>query len=200
MTRKWMGWVMPLMLLPLIALGASDAGYTDGEAVKLAGELSSKLGLDQEKQLAIHSKLEKWMAEKRDDRKFGNQPIAGVFAYKLGEGGLIVKVQRGKGLVRFYGEERNHPIRLTGVGAGASAGGSSESGIGVILGPASPVSFGGTYAMTQTGAAAADTGGSATELSRKTASGEKTRVVLLGTASGLSAGAQGGEITINVTD
>jgi hypothetical protein len=200
MNRKWLWWVMPLMLLPLIALGAAGAGYSDDEAVKLAGDLSSKLDVDQAKQHAVHTKLEKWLAHKRDDGKFANMPISGVFAYKLGEGGLVVKMTHGKGLAHFYGEDRDHKIKLTGFSAGATAGGSSETGVGVILGTTSLQSFAGTFGMTQTGAAAVESGGGITELSKKGGAGDKMRVVLLGSSSGLTAGAQGGEITIKLAD
>jgi hypothetical protein len=191
-------WVMPVLLLPLAAWGV-EGGFTDAEAQQIGEALTKKLGVEPDKQSMIHNRLQSWMTEKREG-KFANLPITGVFAYKMGEGGLVVKFTSGKGLLRYYGEDKDHTLKIKGVAAGATAGGSSDHGVGIIMGPNAPMSFGGSYKTTQTGATAGTGGVSTAELTRKEPGGEKIKIVLLGTATGLSASAQGGGFTIEVTD
>jgi hypothetical protein len=188
--------VIPVLLLLLAPLGAGAAekGFSNEEATKIGEQLTKQLDIAPDKRLIIHDRLAKWMAENRNT-KFGGVPITGVFAYRIGEGGLIVKVMDGKGLLRYAGQEQEHPLKLKSVSVGATVGGGADYGVGIVLGPDAPMSFGGQYKLTQVGATAGTAGTTDAELSK---SGGADRVVLLGTGNGFSASATGGELRIIV--
>jgi hypothetical protein len=189
---------VPLFGLLLFASGspasAAGKGFTKDQTVQLADQLTTQVGIQPDKRSIIRDRLEKWYREDRDV-KFAGTPVMGVFAYRAGEGGLIVEVLEGHGLLRYYGQDKDHTIKLKSVSAGAQAGGNSEDGIGIVLGPDAPMTFGGEYKMTSVGATAGTAGVSNSELSK---SGSSDRVILLASGNGFSAKAGGGSLKIIV--
>lgn len=185
-----------LLLAPAVA-SARTHGYTNKEAVKVGDELTTQMQIAPDKRAIIHDRLQGWMAETRNT-KYSGLPISGVFAYHAGEGGVIVKVIRGKGLLRYYGEDTDHPLLIKSLTAGAQLGGSSEMGVGVVLGPNASKTFGGDYKMTELAATAGSASASSAELRRKGGGTGSERVVLVGTSTGLQGTAAGGKLQIIV--
>jgi hypothetical protein len=78
------------------------------------------------------------------------------------------------------------------------AGGSAESGIGVILGPSDPMGLPGKYKVLQVGGAAGG-GNSTVEATKGDAGpGAPNHLVMLGATSGLVGNAGGGSFTLIV--
>ena len=106
-----------------LAASAPDAaareGYGDGEIVSVAGQLAEKLGMPADKRATAQNRLAALLKDARFHAKYGGLPVRGVFAYQMGEGGLIVKVKKGRGLVRWSGEAGNATLALKSVTVGA---------------------------------------------------------------------------------
>jgi hypothetical protein len=115
----------------------------------------------------------------------------------MGEGGLLVKVKKGHGLARLEGEAGDARLSFKSVTVGAQIGGSSEWGLGLVLGLTSPRIFGGDYSGGTVAATMAESGTSMMELTSKQAM-DGHKIYLIGTATGASANAGGGKLTIDV--
>jgi hypothetical protein len=192
--------VHKIALLLLLAPAIAQAeGYATSEAVAAARELGQRMGMPPEKRQLVEARLKEILEGPRFQAKYSGMPIRGVFAYQMGEGGLIVKVKKGRGLLRWKGVAREANLELKSVTVGAQIGGSSEWGFGVIA-SAQDVrnSFGGDYSG---GTVAATMGGAGTammELTNKSGYAPLHKVYLVGAASGASANAGGGQLTIRV--
>jgi hypothetical protein len=170
--------------------------YSNEETLTTARELAQKLGMPPEKRGRLEERLLTALGSYRFAVRYGGRGIQGVFAYQLGEGGLIVKVKKGKGLLRWKGEAREHALALSSVTVGAQIGGSSEWGFGLVVGLSEPGGFGGDYSGSTVSATFATAGTGVTELSRKRYGAPPHKVYLLGSASGASANAGGGQLTL----
>jgi hypothetical protein len=115
----------------------------------------------------------------------------------MGEGGLLVKVKRGKGLAHLDGIAGDARLVLKSVTVGANIGGSSEWGVGLVLGLAHPNGFGGDYSGTAIAATIADASTTTTELHSKNAYAPHN-IYLVGSATGAAADAGGSSLTIQV--
>jgi len=189
------------IVLPLCLLSATAwaDGYSSDEAVRAADELAQKLGMPPEKRQVVQTRLRDVLSSSRFQGKYAGMSIRGVFAYQMGEGGLIVKIKKGRALLRWKGSPRELHLELKSVTVGAQIGGSSEWGLAVVT-SAQDVqrSFGGDYTG---GTVAATMGGAGTtmmELTNKSGYAPHHKVYLVGTASGASANAGGGQLSINV--
>jgi len=189
--------VPALVVLSAIGASAASKSFDDSQAVAIGDQLMLQLGMDAGKRAEVHNRLQSWMQTDRVS-KVGGMPITGVFAYKIGEGGLIVKVIDGQGLVRFADIPTVRSLKMHSVTGGAQIGGSAESGVGVMVGEGTPVDFGGEYSVRAVAATAGAAAASSEELIRKGAPGGGHRVFLIGVARGLSATAAAGKLTITV--
>jgi len=191
-----------LLLAAAVALGSSAStaradGLTKKEALATASKLAQQIAMPAEKRALVEKRLAAVMDDAKFRAKYGNTPISGVLAYQIGEGGLIVGVKKGKGVVKLAGEAGEPKLVLKGVTVGAQIGGSSEWGLGLVLGLSSPRIFGGDYSGTAAAATMAESGTTMMELTSKGAA-DAHKVYLVGTATGASANAGGGKLTIEV--
>jgi hypothetical protein len=189
-------------LATVVALGSSALtaraeGLAKKEVLSIASRLAQQIAMPAEKRVLVERRLTAVMDDAKFHAKYGNTPIRGVLAYQIGEGGLIVGIKKGHGVAKLAGEAGEAKLVLKGVTVGAQIGGSSEWGIGLVLGLTSPRAFGGDYSGTAAAATMAEGGTAVMELTSKGADAHK--VYLLGTAAGASANAGGGQLTIEVT-
>lgn len=175
-------------------------GYSLAQAIEAARTLAQKAGITVSKQEVLFARLDKHFASIVS--KHEGKPISAVIAYQMGEGGLIVKVKKGKGFIRFHGDKEDHGIELKSISVGANVGGSSEWGVGLVFGLSDRPFFGGDYNGSTRGATAGDASTNTTELAKTKAvdPAEYHQIVLLGTASGLSANAGSAKLTIRLVD
>jgi len=184
----------------LLAFAPTDAraeGMSAKEVAATAHRLAERLGMPQDKRALVERRLAALMEDARFRSKYGTTPIRGVLAYQMGEGGLVVKVKKGHGLARLEGEAGDEKLVFKSVTVGAQIGGSSEWGLGLVLGLTSPRIFGGDYSGGTVGATMAESGTGMMELTSKQAM-DGHKVYLIGTATGASANAGGGKLTIEV--
>jgi len=184
----------------LLAFAPTEAraeGMSAKEVAATAHRLAERLGMPQDKRALVERRLAALMEDARFRSKYGTTPIRGVLAYQMGEGGLVVKVKKGHGLARLEGEAGDEKLVFKSVTVGAQIGGSSEWGLGLVLGLTSPRIFGGDYSGGTVGATMAASGTGMMELTSKQAM-DGHKVYLIGTATGASANAGGGKLTIEV--
>lgn len=172
-------------------------GMSAKEVVATASRLAQQLGMPQDKRALVERRLAALMEDARFRAKYGSAPIRGVLAYQMGEGGFVVKVKKGHGLARLDGDAADAKLVLKSVTVGAQIGGSSEWGLGLVLGLTSPRVFGGDYSGGTAAATMAESGTSMMELTSKQAM-DGHKVYLIGTAAGASANAGGGTLSIAV--
>jgi hypothetical protein len=199
--KSWTATLIGALAMTLAAphAGARE-GYGDGEVVAVAGQLAQELGMPADKRATVQNRLAGLLRDGRFHSKYAGMPIRGVFAYQMGEGGLIVKVKKGRGLVRWSGEGRSSNLALKSVTVGAQIGGSSEWGFGLVMGLQNPELFGGDYSGGTVSATMAEAGTNMMELTRKDAIGPAFhKVYMIGSSSGASANAGGGKLSITVT-
>jgi hypothetical protein len=170
---------------------------TAKEVAATASRLAERLGMPQDKRVVVERRLAALMEDARFRAKYGSIPIRGVLAYQMGEGGLVVKVKKGHGLARLEGQAGDARLLFKSVTVGAQIGGSSEWGLGLVLGLTSPHIFGGDYSGGTVAATMAESGTAMMELTSKQAI-DAHKVYLIGTAAGASANAGGGKLTIEV--
>lgn len=176
---------------------AHAEGMSAKEVAAEASRLAERLGMPPDKRVLVERRLAALMEDARFRAKYGATPIRGVLAYQMGEGGLLVKVKKGKGLAHLAGEAGDARLSFKSVTVGAQIGGSSEWGLGLVLGLSSPRIFGGDYSGGTVAATMAEAGTAMMELTSKQAM-DGHKVYLIGTASGASANAGGGKLTIEV--
>jgi hypothetical protein len=193
--------ILCLGLLYSVAWSAAAhaQAWSAEEAVQAAAQLAQKMGMPPEKRQVVEVRLRDVLSGPRFQSKYAGMQIRGVFAYQMGEGGLIVKVKKGRGLLKWKGSARELHLELKSVTVGAQIGGSSEWGLAVVA-SAQDVEhgFGGDY---QGGTVAATMGGAGTTMMELTSKGGYApthKIYLVGTASGASANAGGGALTIRV--
>lgn len=193
--------VIPALAIGLATLAAPSPARAEGMSAKevaaTAHRLAEHLGMPPDKRALVERRLAALMEDARFRAKYGTTPVRGVLAYQMGEGGLLVKVKKGHGLAHLEGEAGEARLRFQSVTVGAQIGGSSEWGLGLVLGLTSPRVFGGDYSGGTVAATMAESGTSMMELTSKQAM-DGHKVYLIGTASGASANAGGGKLSIEV--
>ena len=197
------------VVVALAALGVGqarriDRDFHERDLLAAAIELAAEIGMPADRRDAALGRATHLVADGTLRAKYGDEGarVRGIFAYQMGEGGLIVKVKRGKGALRFAGEERVHRVSLKSVSVGAVVGGSSEWGFGLVLGLSDPELFGGDYSGSTRGATAGRESLSITELAHKNPvdAAHVHHVVLVGSASGLSANAGSASLSIQYVE
>ncbi len=181
--------LVSLGMVPLQAQAGEHHGFTPSTAADAVRELAPKIGMPADRQAVLLERLSKSMPEVIAQHE--DASVDAIFVYQIGEGGLLVKVRKGKGVVRFYGAKNERNLRFKSVTVGAQIGGSSEWGVGLVLGLKRPEFFGGDYKGSSKGATAVEASINTSELS-KSKTKDLTmlhRIVMIGTAAGLSANA-----------
>ncbi len=173
---------LALALVP----GRARAEWSGEKIESIAKRFAEKIAMPIDKaQPALARLREKLISEPDLVNRTG-----GIVAYQMGEGGLIIKVKKGKGAV-YFRRGGDHDFELKSLSVGANVGGSSEWGVGILVDLGSEGAFGGKYKGSIKGATAGDASLSVTDLHRSDTSDPAMahRFILIGSATGLSANA-----------
>ena len=196
-TRSWLVLAAALTLGAVSPTPARADGLSSKEVLATASRLAQQIAMPAQKRVLVEKRLAAVMQDARFQAKYKSTPIRGVLAYQMDEGGFVVKVKKGHGLAKLDNLADEVKLVLKGVTVGAQIGGSSEWGVGLVLGLSSPRIFGGDYSGGTAGATMAESGTGMMELTSKQAA-DAHKVYLIGTAAGASANAGGGKLTIEV--
>ncbi len=187
-----------------LTLGASPAlakgkakGYAPGEIRAIAKSLAKEIDMPANSRSVVLDRLKRLLPQRKFKRQMNKAPVTGIFAYQMGEGGFIVKIKEGEGRIVFKAEGKHLDLAMEATTVGAQIGGSSQWGVGLVMGLFEPKEFGGKYEGENYNATAG-TKGVLTSTLVPTGASVPHKVVLLGTAKGLSAGASGEWLNITV--
>jgi hypothetical protein len=126
-------------------------------------------------------------------------PITAVMVYRTGEGGVVLKVTKGDGLVYFQQGGVSQEVSLDSWQIGAHVGGAMVWGAALALGLRDPAHFGGDYVGEGSSATLADTSTGEHLLLRLSNPPSETQahnLVFIQAALGLSADAGGYKVSI----
>lgn len=188
--------------VPVAAAAPTESGdRSHDEMEQDLRRLAAGIGMPAERREAALGRLRTALLRGKIAAFAKDVSINGIFAYQMGEGGFLVKVKKGKGLVHLLGQQTDVPLELKSVTFGAQIGGGSEWGFGVVLGLRNPAVFGGEYRGDSRGATAGEESINITKLVKKgltPADEAYHELYMVGAAAGLSAGAAIGTLTITV--
>lgn len=173
---------------------AAVDSYSPSEVVDVARLLAKKKEIPPEKRTQLIAALQKALSGEAKGR-----PTQGVFVFRSGEGGIVVKFMKGDGLASFKDGKQEGALSISSWSAGAQVGGSATWGIGLVMGLKNPRHFGGEYSGGVKGATAGDatTPGGLWLHPRDDEGGKKAHdLLLILSARGLSAGVGGARMTI----
>src|SRR4030042_3324956 len=120
-----------LFLASALALAGS---YAPSEIVAEVKNLARKMDLAPYKAAELVQKVETALQRTELKEEIQNKPVNAVMVYSSAEGGLVVKIMKGQGLVSFKDGRKNAPIYLKSVSAGAMIGGGAQWAAGPVLG------------------------------------------------------------------
>jgi hypothetical protein len=190
--------LLAAMMMTLAGAATARADRADYKTLRAtADRLAQSLDMPADKRASLETKLAQLLTDPRFEAKYSAMPIRGVFAYQMGEGGLLVKVKRGKGLLRLGTAGVDVPLTFKSLTVGAQVGGSSEWGFGLVLGLAPGAQIGGDYTGGTVAATFVDASTAMMELTSKNPL-VPHKIYLVGSATGATANAGGGKLTIVV--
>lgn len=164
----------------------------DAAAIRTHVEaLSGKLSIDGPEQVVLREKLDGLLAQPAFVTAMHDRGVQAVGVYHWGEGGLVVKLARGSGTVRFAGVPGDRGIELEYTSVGAQIGGSASWGVVLALGLSSVEAIEGSYTGDVASATAIDQSTGVLRLDHQGRS-----LYFVGVAEGLSANAGGGKMVL----
>lgn len=187
--------VTPRTQVPPGDLVPMTARY-DADAIRAqVAELSGKLAIDGPAQVELREKLDKLLANPTFIGQMTERGVQAVGVYRWGEGGLVVKIARGDGTVRFAGASTDRRFDLECTSVGAQVGGSASWGVVLALGLPSIEGFEGSFTGDVANATAIDESTGTFTLAK----GDR-HLWFVGVAEGLSANAGEGKLTLALKD
>jgi len=132
-------------VLFLQPLDASAEGWGKGRIEREARKLAKKMEVPWDKENGLMDNLKTALDDPWFDEAGKEKPVKGVFLFKAGEGGLVLKRLKGEGLARFLGLDDEVAVSLKSWSGGVAVGGSKIWGVGLIMGLKERSHFGGSY-------------------------------------------------------
>ncbi len=167
--------------------GKFDDATIRADATKLADELS----IDRVQRTQLLAKLDEVLASPAFASESARAPVRAVGVYRHGEGGLVVKVGRGSGIVRTADSGWEESFVIDSLGAGAVVGGSANWGIVLAFGLDRASDLEGKYAGVVKSATALDENVGVVRMKHRDRS---HTLWFIGIAEGLAANAGGEEL------
>jgi len=162
-------------------------GHYDAEAIRTeVTALADELDIDREQRDELMGRLAVMLRDPEFAAEMRRKQVQGVGVYHRREGGLLVKVGRGDGRIRFAGDAREYPFVLSSSSAGALVGGSASSGVVLALGLADTTDIEGKYSGKVRSTTAMDASKGALHVEHMDGDAE---LWFVGVAEGLSANA-----------
>jgi hypothetical protein len=187
--------VSPRTDVPAEDLAPLSSRY-DADAIRTqVAELSSKLAIDGPARVELREKLDALLANPSFLAEMSGRGVQAVGIYRWGEGGLVVKIARGDGTVRFAGQARDRHFDLEYASVGAQVGGSASWGVVLGLGLPSVEGIEGSFTGDVASATAIDENAGTFTLSH----GDR-QLWFVGVAEGLSANAGEGKLKLALRD
>ncbi len=136
------------------AASVALTGYTREQIEALAESLGEELDFSVEKRNGYLARLKTELDKEPLATRVAEGHITGVAVFSLGQGGLVVKIIKGEGLVALNGGGKQG-FEVSAWSIGANAGGGVAHGVMLIDGLGQSGDFGGEYEGSGAGATAA---------------------------------------------
>lgn len=177
---------------PLVTTGPA---FTADEIRRTVNELLSTTssGIDALQRTELRERLDAFLSGEAFAAATRRTPVKAVGLYRFGEGGVVVKIARGEGDLRFVADPKTHHFRLKYTSIGAQVGGSISRGVLLALGAPTVSALEGTYVGEIRSATALDRTTGAPSFVHRT-SGH--RLCFIGVATGLSANVGESELVL----
>lgn len=159
----------------------------DAAAIRAAlAELAGTLAISPTQRVALREKLDAFLASPKFAAVHAAAGVQAVGVYRLGEGGVVVKIARGDGTMRFAGVQGDREFALRYTSVGAQVGGSASWGVVLATGLRSIDQVEGTYEGAVASATAIEESAGAVRMGHK---GDHHNIYLVSIGAGLSANA-----------
>lgn len=178
---------------PPPAPAVSGAAYTTPQIRSEVEDLLRGLTIDATRRVELLERLDTFLAGDEFVGQSQHAPVRAVGVYHWAEGGVVVKIARGDGRVRFIDAPAAHRIRLKYTSVGAQIGGSSSWGVLLATNLPDLAALEGTYVGEVRSATAIDASAGILRMVHRT---HGDRVYFIGVAAGLSADAGESEMVI----
>jgi len=149
-------------------------------------ELSTRLSISATQRVELREKLDALLASPDFAAVLAHTGVQAVGVYRYGEGGLVVKIARGDGTIRFAGIEADRSFELESTSIGAQVGGSASWGVVLASGLPAVEQIDGTYRGAVASATAIEQSTGALRMTHRSAG---HTLYFVGVAAGLSANA-----------
>lgn len=149
-------------------------------------ELVGTIAISPTHRVELVERLDAFLASPKFAAVHASAGVQAVGVYRLGEGGVVVKIARGDGTMRFAGVPGNHEFELRYTSVGAQVGGSASWGVVLATGLRSLDQVDGTYNGAVASATAIEESAGAVRMSHKR---DHHNLYLVGIGAGLSANA-----------
>lgn len=154
-------------------------------------ELSGKLSISPTQKVELREKLDAFLASEKFTGVMAGNGVQAVGVYRAGEGGLVVKIARGDGTIRFAGVGGERAFELESTSIGAQVGGSATWGVVLATGLPALEQIDGTYTGAVASATAIEETAGAVRMIHKR---DRHELYFVGVAAGLSANAGEGKL------
>lgn len=173
------------------------ASFDDDQVRAQAVDLMGQLDISATQRVTLQERLDAFLAHPEFVEARQDVGVQAVGVYRWGEGGMVVKILRGDGTLRFAGDDRVHRFEIEATSIGAQVGGSANWGVVVALGLPSKRAISGTYGGSVTTATALEETAGTFRMVHKN-SGHT--VYFVGIAAGLSANAAESKLVLALED
>jgi hypothetical protein len=170
---------------------ALAARYDAAAIRQQVDELSSKLAISPTQKVELLEKLDKLLASPEFAAVLARSGVQAVGVYRAGEGGLVVKIARGSGTVRFAGVPGDRAFEIESTSIGAQVGGSASWGAVLGVGLPALEQVDGTYTGSVASATAIEESAGAVRMVHKR---DRHELYFVGIGAGLSANAGEGKL------
>jgi hypothetical protein len=179
------------------AITPEGARFTVDEVRAKADALAKQMEFPAVRRAEIEEKLDKLLGHEDFRGAMERRGIGAVGAYRLGEGGAVVKVTDGDGMLAVAGVETTRKFEFKSTSFGAVVGGSAGWGVVLFVGLDGADSAPGKYRGSVKGATAIDESGGVSKFDHEAAGHS---IYFVGTATGLSANAGKAKLTLAYED
>lgn len=175
---------------------AADLEKFDKAGIKRqAAAMLKKHGVEPDKASEIKDKVDKVLKRRWND--LDSKGVMGVGAFRMGGGGLLIKVTKGDGVMSFADDKTvNYTMKSTGIGA--NIGGAGMWGVMLLVGLKVKKGFGGSYKGSDKGATFAEESTALNVMRHRGEEAHAHDVYFISSSSGALAGAGASKFTIAV--
>lgn len=179
------------------AITPEGARFLIDELRAKASTLTKQMDFPAVRRAEIEERLAKLLDSDEFREVMEERGVGAVGAYRLGEGGAVVKVMDGDGVLAVRGAEQTRRFEFKATSFGAVVGGSASWGVVLLVGLDEAESAAGKYRGSVKGATALDESEGVARYDHETAGHS---IYFIGTSAGLSANAGKAKLTFSYAD